>query len=341
MKNANSAMLMAIFTCLCLISFSNVVQAQEYPNRPIRLIVPFTAGGITDIVARIFANELTRRISQQVVIDNRGGAASLIGTEIASRAAPDGYTLLLTNLSALSTVNSLPRSPVSIDRDLIEVGVVAENPYVICASQKGAIKSLQEIRQSSNEVSIGFLEGTLGRFATIELQRLLNPKLQPVPFRNTASLQEGFQKGPIHLIVLPNPMASSLVGVAGGNCLAILANTTIPGSLTPSARAANLSIDVVDRLYLLAPSSVPKQILERLARDVLSVKGSPDYFRRINERGLLVASSEPAQEQSLRRDLLRIGSSAQTTGGNAPTCPSGEKWCEKQKKCIGNTDTCQ
>src|SRR5581483_1156449 len=148
-----------LMTCLALGSISDAL-AQEYPTKPVRLIVPFPAGGGSDIIGRILAQKLSERLGQQVVVDNRAGAGGSIGTEAAVRSAPDGYTLVLASTSEIAVnpgiYSNLPYDTV---KDLTPVAMVASTPMVIVTSPTVPTKSATDLvsyaRSKPRQVNVG------------------------------------------------------------------------------------------------------------------------------------------------------------------------------------------
>src|SRR5216684_7306489 len=139
----------AIGTVLCLV-FSLVASAQDWPNKPIRWVVPYPPGGGTDVIARIMQNRMSEGLGQPIVIENRGGAGGAVGTEVAARSAPDGYTFLFT-LSSHTINPLLYKLNYDVERDFAPVSLIVSVPQLIAANPNAPAKTLRELVAAARE----------------------------------------------------------------------------------------------------------------------------------------------------------------------------------------------
>src|SRR4051812_46438455 len=144
-----------------LASLIGAAAAQDYPSRPIRMIVPFSAGGPSDILARQIGVKMTEALGQPVVIDNRPGASGMIGTEAAVKAAPDGYTLILTNSADAISVGLYPKMPYDITKDLQPVSLLVNSPFILVVHPSFEARTLGELMAlaTAKPGQIGFASG--------------------------------------------------------------------------------------------------------------------------------------------------------------------------------------
>ena len=176
--------------CVALSTFAATASAQDYPARPVRLVVPFAAGGGTDIAARVLADGLTQALRQTFVIDNRGGAGSVVGTEIVAKAAPDGYTLLLGNISLAFNPALYAKLPYDALRDLTSISLVVDQPNIVVAHPSLPAQTLKEFVALAQAgpgkytyASAGAGSGT--HLATELLATELKLELVHVPYKGT------------------------------------------------------------------------------------------------------------------------------------------------------------
>ena len=176
--------------CVAFSTFAATAIAQDYPARPVRLVVPFAAGGGTDIAARVLADGLTQSLRQTFVIDNRGGAGSVVGTEIVAKASPDGYTLLLGNISLAFNPALYAKLPYDALRDLMPISLVVDQPNIVVAHPSLPAQTLKEFVTLAQAgpgkytyASAGAGSGT--HLATELLATELKLKLIHVPYKGT------------------------------------------------------------------------------------------------------------------------------------------------------------
>ena len=187
--------------------------ADQYPSRPIRFIVPFPPGGGNDIVGRIVATQLSERLGQQVVVDNRGGAGGTIGTDIVAKAPADGHTLLINNVSLAVNATLMPKLPYDTLRDLAPVGLVGRQPNVLVVHPELAARSVQELLALA-KAKPGALNfgsggtGTASHLATELLKLMTHVQLTHVPYKGLGPALTDLMGGRVEFII--STMASAL-----------------------------------------------------------------------------------------------------------------------------------
>jgi tripartite-type tricarboxylate transporter receptor subunit TctC len=268
---------------------AHALSAQEFPTRPVTIIVPSTAGGGTDIIARIIGDALSRELGQAFVIENRPGAGSLVGTVAAANAAPDGYTLLA-GLNANMAVNpslfaKLPYDPV---RDFAPVAMLADYPFVVVVSKSLPVDSIKELialaRAKPGEINYASAGNGTGQQLSVELFKLMNGiNLTHVPYRGAAPAYADVISGQVPVFF--DNLASGLAQVKGGKVRALAVTGRERSSLLPDvptvAESGVPGYEYHTWFGLWAPGKTPKPIVEKLHAQVKKALASPSVKERI------------------------------------------------------------
>jgi tripartite-type tricarboxylate transporter receptor subunit TctC len=287
----------------------------SFPNRPIRLVVPFPAGGTTDILARIVAEPLGRRLGQPVVIENRPGAGGGIGADMVAKADPDGHTLLMTTIGTAAInyglYKSLPYGP----DDLVAVSNVADVPNVIIAPMRLQANTLREVTALGKRSRDGLTIGSSGNGTSLHLTGALLAEaagidLIHVPFRGSAPMLTDVIAGRVDLAV--DNLPSSLGHIRDGRLKALAVTTERRSSAlpdVPTTREAGFpQVDAVAWFGIQAPARTPAPLLERLAGEIRAVVHDPAVRERIAEQGGEPVGNAPAEfEAFIRREIARWG----------------------------------
>lgn len=302
--------LVALAAGLCA---STSVLAQEWPSKPIRWIIPFPPGGPADINARLIAPRLSERLGQQVIVDNRPGAASNIGYEAAARAAPDGYTMVM-GVAGLVTnphVYKLNYDPL---KDLRAVGGLVTIQVVLVANPGFAPNNLSEAlalaRSKPGSVRCAWGASTVLQLAceTIRLDGKVDITI--VPYKGSAPARNDVIGGHVDMMFdVPNSAAPQ---VATGK-LKVLATTNAKPGLAPFpsaqlARDAIPGFEMETWQALFVPAGTPPAIVERLNAALNEVLAEPEVVRKVNEAGLNTIPMRPAEMDAIvRKDYERYG----------------------------------
>jgi tripartite-type tricarboxylate transporter receptor subunit TctC len=282
-----------VFRALASLAFglASTLAFAAYPDQPIKLVVPFPAGGSTDLVARAIAVDLGKELGQMVVVDNRAGAGSLIGSEFVAKASPDGYTLLmagLTNVFLPYVHKDLRFNPVD---DYARVGLVADLPNVIAVNAKTPYKTLKELiaAEKSKPGSLSFGSAGIATPSHLVCEMINHEtgmKMQHVPYKGNAPAVNDLMGGVIP--VMCNNLGGTLPYMSGGQ-IRILAQTGKTRS--PSAPSiptfAELGLNGLDTglwMGIMAPKGTPKPIVDKLNQALVKVMALPstkDKFARL------------------------------------------------------------
>jgi len=278
---------------VALIAVSSIAAAQDYPTRPIRMVVPFAPGGGSDISGRILAEGLGPALGQTIVVDNRAGAGSTIGTDIAAKASPDGYTLLLGNISMAFNAALYQHLPYNTLRDLAPVSLVVDQPNILVANTALPAKTLKEFialaRSTPGKLTYGSAGTGSGTHLAMEmLLQTLKIDLIHVPFKGT---------GPALVSLLGNEtsvflstFASALPHVKSGRLRAYGVTTTRRAEALPDtptiAEAGVPGYEYSTWYGLLAPGGTPRRIVEKLNKATVGALNSPEIRERYRAQGM-------------------------------------------------------
>lgn len=284
--------------------------AQEYPNRGVRLIVPFPPAGATDIVARLVAAQLSKQWGQSVIVENRTGASGVIGNEAVARAAPDGYTLLLGTLAANVMVHLL-RSEVPYSRDAFDpITVLGATPNILVANGSTPVKSLQQLVDyaKANPGKVRYASagvGLSGHLGVALFAQEAGLDMIHVPYRGSAPSVEAFAKGEadLTLALVPETM-NMMAGTPGVTPLAIAsARRSDKFPDTPTfAELGYPKVQVYALSGLMAPAGTPRPIIDKIYRDTVTALKDPAVSERMARLGVDAVGSSPAEFAQLLKD---------------------------------------
>jgi len=276
---------------LALIALVSGAHAQ-YPNQPIRLIVPWPPGGGVDTSARIISAPLSARLGQNIVIDNRPGAAGNIGTEQASRAKPDGYTLLMGSLSP-NAVNPHLYARLGFDpiKDFAPIALVASVPSILVVIGNSPVNSVKELLAlaKAKGASANYGSGGVGssqHLSTELFKKVTQTQFVHVPYKGTAGAELGLMGGEVDML-LDTTACLPFVSSGRMKALAVAAKTRSPAlPNVPTLDEAGVPGVYAGAWYgILAPAGTPKDIVERLNREIIAILQTPEMAKRMLEFG--------------------------------------------------------
>jgi tripartite-type tricarboxylate transporter receptor subunit TctC len=295
---------MSLAVALCIaasIALFAPASAQVYPSRPITLIVPFPAGGGVDAMARIAAERLTVALGQQIIIDNRGGAAGVIGTRAAAKAAPDGYTLVMSTSGTTSINPSLYVNP-GYDplKDFAPIGLVAATPIVVMAHPSFPAKSIAELialAKRDDKLDVGTPPpGTENYLAAELFKAMTGINMTIVSYKGTGPLTNDLVGG--HIAVAFNTIAPALGNIQAGHLRALAVAGRARSGLLPDvptvAESGLPGFEAAVRYGVLAPAGTPRPIVERINAELRTIVSADETRARIAAQGgePLVATPE-------------------------------------------------
>ena len=261
----------AILVALALCALAPPASAGEYPDHTIRMIVPFAAGGGTDVLARIIANDLNKKWGQPVIVENQPGASGAIGTRYAMKAMPDGYTLLMASTGALMAVSaSADEGPFDVNKYLSPIVIGAAPPYLLVANPKLPVKDTAELVQYAKSKPEGLTFGSSGVGAASHLSGLLfatatGIKLLHVPYKGTEPAVADLLGGRIDIMFAPGPVVQQLV--QSGLLKALGVTDTRRSKFYPDVPPVAEAVpgyEAVGWFGLLAPPKTPPEIVSKI-----------------------------------------------------------------------------
>lgn len=278
-----------------------LAQAQTWPAKPIRIIVPFPAGQATDILARLMADQLTKALGQQVIAENRPGAGGQIGADVAAKSAPDGYTLLMVTISTHGIGPALyPKLPYDPQKDFAPIANIGLTPQVLMASLKSGITSVPQLiaKAKTSELFYGSSgNGSASHLAVEMLRNAADIKLTHVPFKGNAEAQLALQGGDIQLLSDAVPGAVGPVRADKVKAIGIADERRSPflPDVPTVAEQGLYGVVAVGWIGLSAPARTPEPILDRISAEVMRILKDPDVLEKL--KGLsFVPAKESRQE---------------------------------------------
>lgn len=265
------------------------LSAQAYPSKPVRILVPLTAGGLVDILARAMAQELTRFWGQQVVVENRPGANTIVASEVLAKAAPDGYTMMLANPAAIS-INQFLFKKLSYDpeRDFAPVFNVAYAPTIIVVTPSFPANTLREFvalaKAKPGELAYGsFGIGSAAHIDIESFSAVAGVKMNHVPYKGVADVLPAVASGQIQIGFSGIPPATGLVKQGRLKPLAINAPNRSPilPDVPTLAEAGFPGLKLGGWFGLIVPAATPRPTIEKIAADLGEIFRQPDVLRRI------------------------------------------------------------
>ena len=290
-----------------------VAQAQ-YPNRPIKLVVPFVPGGTLDISARLIAKQLNEVLGQPVVVDNRGGAGGMLGVDMVAKSAPDGYTLLLNAATPMVTVVSLQKAPYDVLKDVTAVSQTVTFDYVMAVSAKSGIQNIQELiqiaKKQPGKLNYASAGTGSGQHMFMELARsAAGIQLTHVPYKGNAPAMQALLAGEVDLIF---DTSLGILSQASSNRLKPLFTSSLkplielPGVPTMESLYPGSSIQGWHGIF--APAGTPKETVNLLAEAIRKAVNSPELSAKFKEMGLEPSGlSSERFTDIVRRDYERWG----------------------------------
>jgi len=277
-------------------------QQSAYPTRPVRLILPFPPGGSTDLLGRTLSEKLAGELRQPVVAENRPGAGGNVGAEVAARAAPDGYTIVLCAPSLAISPSLYPKLNYDPLRDLAPIALVATIPNLFVVHPSVPARSLAELAQYArdNPGKLNFGTGGAGtsnQLAADMFRMLTRTNIVQVPYKGAENAMLAVLAGQVHMVVIGPPASATHVKSGKLRALAVLGKERYPGlPEVPTAAESGMPEFEVDTWYgVLAPAGVPREIVARLNAELTKIMQSPDMRERLAGMGIEPLTSTPAE----------------------------------------------
>ena len=308
-------MLIRLLALLLIGSSTGVALAQTYPVKPVRIIVAFAPGTTSDILGRMFADKLTQAVGQPFIVENRTGAGGTIGAEAVAKAAPDGYTLLLSTAALPVSVHVYPSLRYDTAKDFASVTVISHSPLLLAANLDFAPKSLQELityaRANPGRVSFGSAGiGTSHHLTGEKLKLDTGIDMVHVPYKGSGPAHIDLMGGQIHLMF--DNIVALIPLVKSGKVRALAVSSAKRHTLLPDVPSIQeggvRGFETVAWFGLLAPAATPRDIVNRLNAEVVKAIQLPDVRQRLLDGGSDIIFGTPeAGDRFLRGDSEKWG----------------------------------
>jgi tripartite-type tricarboxylate transporter receptor subunit TctC len=296
---------------LSLLLMAPALAQDAFPNRPVKMIVPFPPGGPTDLMARVFGQKLAERWGQPVVIENRAGGNSAIGAQQTAKSPPDGYTLLVAMDTTL-VMNPITTANLPYDalKDFAPISLTAQNTSLLIVRADGP-QTVQELiaKAKANPGKLNYGAGIITtRLAGYLFSRLAGIDTVFIPYKGSAEVVQGLLTGSIDFSI--DGVSASIPLIKDGKlrALAKLNNRPLPAlpDLQPLSVAANLPElgEISTWAGLVAPAGTPAAVVERIQRDIAMVAADPEVSAKLQGFGIVATSSTPAQFDRYYRSEL-------------------------------------
>ncbi|MCX7139952.1 MAG: tripartite tricarboxylate transporter substrate binding protein [Proteobacteria bacterium] len=290
--------------------------AAQYPNRPVRIIVPFPAGSASDTVTRIVAQYLSTSFGQPVVVENKPGADGSIAASEIVRTAPDGYTLLMATNSPMSAVPAMRRvRPYDPMADFTPISFVGRFNYFVVINSGVPAKTLSEFFDYArkNPAKINYGTGnTTGIVTTAQLMNLAGVKMMHIPYKGEPPAITDMVAGRVEFMVATQ--TTTLPFVKDGKLVALATTSSVRSRAMPDvptiAEAGFGKVSIVPYAALFAPPKTPPEIIERINRDVNALLGRPDIKEKLETQFFEASGSTPAQLTTFIGEQLEVWSKA-------------------------------
>lgn len=322
-ENMNSKNIGLIFLLL-IFSIAGIApaEAQNYPTKIIRFVVPLTAGGPTDLIARIVAQPLSASLGQQVIIDNRPGASGNIGAELVAKSPPDGYTLFVAgpgNFAInVSLFTKLPYHPV---RDFAPVGLMAFAPYIVAVHPSVPVKTLGDLvklaKARPGDLNYGAVTGNGAHLATELFKSMTKVNIVHIPYKGAVLANTDLISGQLQLSFASTPGSMPLVKSGKLRALAVTSLKRINSAPDVPTVSESVLKDFEATVWygLAAPAKTPRAVVVRLNSEIVKIVNSPDIREKLITSYYEPTSGSPEQFQAfIQAEIEKWGKAVQISG---------------------------
>lgn len=314
---------LAMLTALCVLSVT-AAHAEPYPSRPTTIVVPFAAGGGSDLLARLVAQKLEERLGKPFVVENRPGAATTLAAMQVVRSAPDGYTLMQATSSTMAiNVSMMKKLPYEPLKDLVPVALLSSSPFILVVAASSPIKSVADLiataKAKPNTLNYGSGgPGSMHHLSTELLLSLTGTRMTHVPYKATPPAMNDLLAG--HIQVLFGDTTSILPFVQQGQVRALAVSTAQRSEALPDvptvAEAGVPGFESASWQMLVAPGGTPAEIVARLNGEIHTIFSDPAVKQELNRRGVGPALTGPPEQvqKYVRDEIARWSAIVQRAG---------------------------
>jgi tripartite-type tricarboxylate transporter receptor subunit TctC len=299
-KRLSAALILAATVLVAL--YMSAARAQDYPSRPVRVVVPFSPGGAVDGPMRVIAQELSKRLGAQVIVDNRPGAGATIGTEVVAKAAADGYTLLLASQTNAISATLYPKLSYDPIEDFVPISLIGREPGVLVVHPSLPVKTFQEfvayVKERPGQVDYASSGNGSGQHLFVALlASMTGMKMNHVPYRGSAQATADLLGGQVQVSI---PGTAGMVGHIKAGKLRALAVTGAKRSPqlpdVPTVMESSVpGYEAYVWMGLLAPKGTPAPIIDKLLRELMQVLATNEVKTYMASAGIEIVGSTPAE----------------------------------------------
>jgi tripartite-type tricarboxylate transporter receptor subunit TctC len=295
--SAGLALLLAAFVQI------SIAAALDYPNRPIKLIVPFPAGGPNDIIARVVAEKMSSLLGQPIIIDNRGGAGGVVGTDAVAKAAPDGYTIGIASAGAIAISASLiEKVPYDSIKDLTPITLVASVPELLVVPEQLPVKNFQELlamaKAQPGKLNFGSSgQGSMPHLAGELLKINAHIDITHVPYRGAAPAVTDLLAGNIQMIFLDTPVLLPQIKAGKIRAIAVAAEERVSSvpDVPTMGELGLASVDAENWYGMIGPTGLPREIIDKLNSVTATALRDPEVISKLAPQGARLIGDRPDQ----------------------------------------------
>ncbi|HWT18875.1 MAG TPA: tripartite tricarboxylate transporter substrate binding protein [Variovorax sp.] len=297
------------------VAAAQVCSAEDYPSKPIRMVIPYTPGGSIDTVGRMVADQLQRQLGQPIVIENTPGASGVLGSMNVKKARPDGYTLLFNASSQVYLPLVLAKKSYDAEKDFTPVGQIGYVPLVVAVNNDVPAKNLAEFAALAKANPGKYTWATSGLGTTSHLSeeminRALKLKMEIIAYKGAVPQLTDVIGGHVSAAVSPMPGVHSFVQAGRLRALAVTSKTRVPSmpQLPTVAESGIPGFELLSWYGIWGPANMPAAVTDRLNAEIAKAVDAPALKARFAELSFIPARSDPAQfRQLIREDLSKIG----------------------------------
>ena len=321
-RAANASVVLALVAVMALWAFSQQAAAQSYPNRRITFVVPYPAGGATDVAARLLATKLSDAWKQTVTVENKSGAGGVIGNDFVAKAPPDGYTVLIAITQIIQAPSLVSNLPYDVFKDLAPVTQVALSTIVLTVPDAQPIKSLKDLIELAKANPGKLPYGTFGNATTSHLygellKKIANIDMTAVPYRGAAPLMNDLLGNQVTAAFVDLTTAGSQLNAGKVRALAVGGEKRKPQlpDVPTLAELGYPGFEAEGWVGVFVPAATPKDTVAKLSSELARIIASPEGVAGLQTLSLMpVGGSAEAFEAVLRRDHARWADVAKAAG---------------------------
>jgi tripartite-type tricarboxylate transporter receptor subunit TctC len=292
----------ALAAAALLLASAAAYGGEAYPSRPIRVVIPSGAGGVTDILGRVISHKLTESLGQQVVIDNRPGASGIVGSQIVAKAAPDGYTLLMVFPSHVVNPSLYATLPYDTLRAFAPVTLVSAVSTVLVVPADNPAKTLPELiaaaKSKSAKINYGSVgRGSLGHLASELLRSMTGMNITHVSYKGSPQIMSALLSGEIQMYLIAS-VGTVMPHLKTGRLRALGVSSARRSPALPEVPAIAETVPGYEARGwngILAPAGTPKAIVDRLNREIVLVVQSAEFLKQLATEGAVPVGNTPAE----------------------------------------------